>query len=241
MKVAVYVQARMRSTRFPGKALAPLYGLPIIYWTCFFASKLRPDVVRVLTSEDVSCDPIVHFCRAIGVKVSRGAEDDVLSRFASAIKMDKIDYVVRLTADNPGFDLAQGERLISVAISDRLDYATNQGLLPIGLGIEVFSAKVLEVTNRLTLSDFHREHINEFILEKKSEFNSLIAKEVDLYSKHRCTIDTVTDLDSYDDQLISYGDNLILDVFREGSSHYYKRYMQLFERSRSSKQKYWDC
>lgn len=102
MKFLGVIQARMGSTRLPGKSLAKLGDKAVLEWVCRRA--MKSELVEkwvVATSEDESSDSVAAICRSIGIEVVRGSETNVLSRFAEAIRRHEPQYVVRVCADNP--------------------------------------------------------------------------------------------------------------------------------------------
>lgn len=108
MRIGAFIQARMSSSRFPGKVLAPLNGKPIILHTVErVCAALDPENVMVLTSEAESDDPLVSYLNDRGVALVRGPLDDVIGRFRCGLARANFDWFFRVSADSPllRFDL----------------------------------------------------------------------------------------------------------------------------------------
>ena len=123
MKVVAITQARMTSTRLPGKVMLPVLGKPLIGWHLERVARAKTlDDVVVATTTNAVDDPIVDLAGRLGMKFFRGSEDDVLSRYAGAARMAAAEVVVRVTSDCP---------LIDPAVIDGT-VATFLAALPIG-------------------------------------------------------------------------------------------------------------
>ncbi|OYU71783.1 MAG: hypothetical protein CFE45_42280 [Burkholderiales bacterium PBB5] len=122
-RVAI-VQARMGSTRFPGKMLAPLGGRPLLEWVLRRVQSARLVDAVVLATTDLQRDkPLVDLARNLGVATFTGSESDVLGRFAAASAQHRADVVVRVCADNPFVDGAEIDRLLAFFAVQDVDYA----------------------------------------------------------------------------------------------------------------------
>ncbi len=166
------VQARMGSSRFPGKVLRSLGERPVVEWVVRAAreSAALSDVV-VATTEDEADDQIEGFCVAEGVSCVRGSQDDVLDRFLRVLTQHPADGVVRLTADNPLVDpavLVATARAFGSGDFDLLS-STHPSSLPTGVGVEVVSADALRRASALA-SSREREHVTATLYRLPSEF-----------------------------------------------------------------------
>lgn len=176
-RVGIIVQARMGSTRLPGKVLLPLGGKPVIQHVLERLMSVRASQTLVLTTSDKPADtPLVDFARNLGVKTFRGSEADVLDRYYRCAQAYDLAHVVRATGDNPFVDPEECERLIRFYLEKNLSYAAGFSALgcnlPIGIGVEIMSFAALETSWREGTAPHHREHVNEFILENLSRFRS---------------------------------------------------------------------
>ena len=195
----VIIQARMSSTRLPGKVLMPIMGKPLLEYQIerVKQSKQLSDLV-VATSEQAADEPIVKFCHDRNIKVFRGHLTDVLSRYYQCWKclFDNADHIVRLTADCPLIDPTIMDEVISFALNAGYDYASNtlHPTFPDGLDVEVFTAKALETAFLAAKLKSEREHVTPY-LYNHTELFELGSYEADAdHSAYRWTVDTREDL-----------------------------------------------
>ncbi len=194
----VGVQARMGSTRFPGKVMASLGSHCVLDWvvTRVGRARYRCDTV-VLTSVSAVDDVVERWAREHGLRCLRGSEEDVLSRFLKLYRQDGSAAVVRITADCP---LVCPEVVDAVVAAwwregSPADYASNtlRRTFPDGLDVEVVSGKVLERLNALATGS-HREHVTSYIVENQTEFDCVSVELEGDCSSARVTLDTPEDL-----------------------------------------------
>lgn len=165
-KIAFVIQARMQSTRLPGKILMPLplgIGKPLLSWIVdeLKKSKYHSEII-IATSVNPENDVLVSFCEQNGVGYFRGDEDDVLSRFTAIVQKGDYDCVVRLTADNPITDCDILEETIAEHFSNANDYTSTNGL-PTGMNFEVISTATLLDQGNYPLTTADREHVTLFV------------------------------------------------------------------------------
>jgi spore coat polysaccharide biosynthesis protein SpsF len=194
------VQARMTSTRLPGKVLMDLSGRPMLERQIERLRRCRrADDIVVATTANAADDPLVDLARRLGVRWHRGSEADVLARYVGAAHDAAADLVVRLTSDCPLVDPEETD-LVIAALEERrdaCDYASNieHRDLPRGLDAEALWRDVLERVGRLATSAAAREHVTWHIRSERP----------DLYLRHavrrpyaagdlRWTVDTPEDL-----------------------------------------------
>jgi spore coat polysaccharide biosynthesis protein SpsF len=163
-RVAI-VQARMGSTRFPGKMLQPLAGRPLLEWVLHRVRSARRLDAVVLATSDLPRDlPLVALAASLGVAAFAGSETDVLGRFAAAAALHRADIVVRVCADNPFVDGAEIDRLLEFFDHAGADYACNHldrlgsGYAD-GFGAEVLGAPLLDRLAATCTDPRHREHV----------------------------------------------------------------------------------
>jgi len=156
------IQARMGSTRLPGKVLAELAGRPVLDWVVA-AARAVPGVdrVAVATSDTDRDDPVAAWCADNGVSCHRGPEDDVLERFRGAAKAEEADTVMRLTADAPLLDPEVCGQVLLLLERTGADYASNvePPCWPDGLDCEAFTFAALETAAREARRPSEREHV----------------------------------------------------------------------------------
>ena len=196
--IAVIIQARTGSTRLPGKVMKELCGKTILAHDIERVSQAKMvDEIIIATTTHDSDDVIVQEAERLGVKVFRGSEDDVLSRYYFAAKEAGADVVVRITSDCPLIDPVILDDVIRVFLDGSYDIVTNAGndlskrTFPRGLDAEVFSFEMLETAHLKAVETYQREHVTPYIYENaKSVF--YYQNDVD-YSKYRWTLDTEED------------------------------------------------
>lgn len=167
--VGVILQARMGSSRMPGKVLKPFFHTTLLGWILDRLTTLPWPIVTA-TGDDSCDDPIERFCRDRGALCFRGDERDVLDRYCRCAMAYGFAHVVRLTGDNPFPDTSILKELVEAHVSTGADYSHAFGALPVGVGAEVFSLAALDRSGREGCEPHHREHVNEYILEHPRMF-----------------------------------------------------------------------
>ena len=192
------LQARVSSTRLPGKVLMPILGESMLLRQVERVRRAtRVGRLMVATSIDPSDDPIEKLCRGNGVSVFRGSLDDVLDRFYRAAMPLAPDHVVRLTGDCPLADPELIDRVISFCLEGGFDYASNvvDPTFPDGLDVEVFRFSCLEQAWKEAGLPSQREHVTLFIHQQPGRFRiGSFRGEVDL-SGLRWTVDGPEDFE----------------------------------------------
>jgi spore coat polysaccharide biosynthesis protein SpsF len=146
--------------------LTPLGGRPVIEHVVTAASAATTvDEVIVAMPDSAADDRLADVLRAIGVRVFRGSEDDVLGRFVGAVAGDPADAVVRLTGDNPLLDPAVIDAVVAGWLKGDCDYSSNmvERSWPRGLDAEVLSRAALERSDAEGLLPEHREHVTTYV------------------------------------------------------------------------------
>lgn len=196
MTTLIIVQARMTSTRLPGKVLLPLAGEPML---TRLVERLRcvgrANGIVVATTTNATDDPISALCAQLGVPCHRGSEHDVLSRYADAAREHGADVVVRITSDCPLLDPALIDQVIAVYEEGGIDYVSNMlpPSWPYGMSVEVFSAAALAQTHAEATQAAEREHVTPFIYWHPERYRLRnVTSPADL-SHHRWTVDTIED------------------------------------------------
>jgi spore coat polysaccharide biosynthesis protein SpsF (cytidylyltransferase family) len=197
MKTLAIVQARMSSTRLPGKVLLPLGGHTLIGFMLERVKRARMvDEIVLATSTDASDDALAHAVQALGVAVYRGSLDDVLSRFAGAAEGRGADVAVRLTGDCPLIDPALIDAAVAHLREPGLDYVCNgePPSYPDGLDVEAFTVQALLQAHAQARLPSEREHVTPYLRAHPQRFRAgNVRGAVDL-SALRWTVDHADDL-----------------------------------------------
>lgn len=195
-KVGIIIQARMGSTRLPGKVLKPIGNRVLLGHIVERLRRLHSPALPVFaTSTEERDDAVERFCQEAGVACFRGSESDVLDRYYRCAAEHGFTHVVRLTGDNPFPDMEELDRLIALHLKENADFSHSFRVLPIGVGAEIFTFDALRASWREGMAPHHREHVDEYLLENPDRFETLELEAVP--SKHRpevrLTVDTEAD------------------------------------------------
>ncbi|PAE26996.1 acylneuraminate cytidylyltransferase [Paenibacillus sp. 7884-2] len=198
MKVVAIIQARMGSTRLPGKVLKKVLGRPLLAYQLERVSRSNYiDGILVATTDQLQDDAIVSFCQMAKIPYYRGSESDVLKRYYKAASHVKADAVVRLTSDCPIIDPTQIDKVIQDYFLHKhpLQYSSNvlKRTLPRGMDTEVFSLQALKKAYDKATSKTDREHVTRYMINNPLDFNLTNVSNNEDYSHHRWTVDTIED------------------------------------------------
>jgi spore coat polysaccharide biosynthesis protein SpsF len=164
----IVLQARMGSSRLPGKVLAPLGDRSLLAQCIERLVAARVGEVLVATTTRPEDEAVVAEANAAGVAVVRGPVEDVLGRFIGALDGWTGPYVVRATADNPFVDFDGPARLLRL-LDAGADYAIEEGL-PVGAAVEAMRVEVLREAGELAATPYEREHVTPFIRQSVDRF-----------------------------------------------------------------------
>lgn len=190
------VQARMGSTRLPGKVLMELAGRPVLALVLARLSRSRRiGRVVVATTTQAEDDAIVAACAALDVAVHRGPLDDVLARYAGAAARFGGDPVVRVTSDCPLIDPDVIDAMLASFDPSACDYLSNaiERSFPRGLDAEVFSRAALQRAHREAGQPHEREHVTPYLYQHPERFRLAHYRRDDDRSALRWTLDTPED------------------------------------------------
>ena len=197
-RVVAIVSARMASSRYPGKALAPLAGRPLLEVLLErVASCPLLDSVALATSVREENLPLAAIAQKMGIPVFRGDEDDVLRRHVDCARHMGADHVVRVTGDNPLTDVETLEKLVALHLARQADYTYVPGpALLMGILAEVISTAALERSWERGAAEHRSELMTLYIKEHPDEFVVATA-ELDpslLRPHYRLTVDEPEDV-----------------------------------------------
>lgn len=198
MRIGILTQARMTSTRLPGKVLMEAGGRTFLDHHLDRLGSAGADIV-VATTENAADDPIIALAERRGLRFFRGSESDVLSRYAGAVHAFELDVVVRVTSDCPLIDGRLVREGIDTwfAAADPWLYVSNtlERTFPRGLDFEVFSAEALLEADANATKPAHREHVTPYLYTDASGRMRLESiRRSDNARDLRITLDTGADL-----------------------------------------------
>ncbi|MCA1988868.1 MAG: glycosyltransferase family protein [Desulfarculus sp.] len=214
MRTIATIEARMRSTRLPGKVLLPILGRPMLELMIERLNRVRGlDGVVIATSEDPSCQPIAELAARLGVGCHRGSEDDVLTRVLEAARSMRAERIVQTTGDCPLVDPATVEAVLALHDQGRGDFCANmltrelaplpsgqepfpaRRTYPVGLDVRVFRLADLEEVARLSTDPVDHEHVSNYFWEHPERFRlaNLDGGLPDWARELRLTVDTAED------------------------------------------------
>lgn len=197
LTVVAIIQARMGSTRLPGKVLKPIFGRPMLdiqlerIRRCTTFKK-----IIIATTENTADSAIEELCKINGIPCFHGDESNVLKRFYEAAQFTHADVIIRLTADCPLIDPQIIDEVVSYYLSHypQYDYVSNVGVrtFPRGMDVEVFSFKALKEAYNQVTTPYEKEHVTPYIIKNGKKRN--ITRQSD-ESARRLTVDTPEDFE----------------------------------------------
>lgn len=190
---AVFLQARLGSSRLPGKALLPLYGKTIIEHVMEALLSVKADFHVLLTDKD-SYSSLSPLCRKTGFDIFRGPGEDVLSRYNLAAEKYKVDTIIRATGDNPVVSAKLANEIAIQHEKEEGDYSGYLGI-PLGTGVEIIRTSALKKAFTLSVDPYEREHVCPYLYRRADKFK-LIRPEVEssfFFPQGRVTLDTERD------------------------------------------------
>ncbi|ARJ67027.1 spore coat biosynthesis protein F [Magnetospirillum sp. ME-1] len=203
MKIIATIEARMTSSRLPGKVLLPAQGAPMLA-RMVERLKMVPslDGIVVATTVNATDDPIEALAKELGIGCWRGSEDDVLMRVLDAAQAFAADVIVELTGDCPLIDPVIVEQCVQAYKAAGVDYLSNilERTYPIGMDTQVFATRILADVAKRTTDPSDHEHVSLYIY-RHPELYSL--KNVPAPPEHfdpelRLTLDTKQDYELID-------------------------------------------
>jgi len=198
-RVVAIVQARMGSTRLPGKVLRPVAGKPLLWHVLYRLTRCHTlDWIVVATSDNPRDDAIASYCRDEKIDVMRGPEDDVLTRFRLAAEQTEADVIVRVSADAPFIDPQFVDHMVNALIAADGDYVLVEPGAPCAHeGVDPFSRRALDRLVAEAADDpIAREHVSGYF-KAHPDFVRIVHATPDPRLAHRgarLTIDTPDDL-----------------------------------------------
>ena len=200
MKRVAILQARMGSTRLPGKILKPILGKPMLAYQLERVQRCHNiDQLIVASTINPADNPLASFCEALAIPLYRGSEQDVLDRYHNAAIQTAADVIIRLTGDCPLIDPGVVDAVIELYQNAQpaADYVSNtlERTFPRGLDVEVFSSIALETAHKRALESHEREHVTPYIYRHPERFELRQYRQTQDYNRLRWTVDTPEDFE----------------------------------------------
>lgn len=196
MNITAVIQARMGSTRLPGKVMKRLSDRTVLGHVITRCQAI-PSVSKVIVATTVLKEDIAIYEEALNYNVSayRGSKDNVLSRYYEASREAKSDVVVRITSDCPLLDPNVSDEVIRFFLENDFDYVSTglSGSFPRGLDTEVFTFEALEKAYREASVDYEFEHVTPYIYQHLEKFKVYAYQNLKDQSQYRLTLDTHED------------------------------------------------
>lgn len=222
---AAIIQARMGSTRLPGKVLKQLNGKPLLANIISRIEKCKKiDQVMVATTTNPNDDKLVDWCLKNQIKCFRGDENNVLKRYYDAATFIHADIVVRITADDPFKDPQIIDAVVDQLQTNQLDFSFNNcpPSFPEGLDTEVFTYSAIKRAYESQTTDFEKEHVTQYFYHNPKDF------KMKNYSYNKDISYLRLTVDSEEDFLLAKKIYKVLSP--HGEMFYLNDIMQLFER-----------
>lgn len=200
--INIFIQARMSSSRYPGKVLAPIKGVPLIKHLINRVRKLKNiKNIVVLTSDLESDDPLQAYLESINCLCFRGDLENVFKRFQDALGLYHADYCMRLSADSPFIEPSLMQFMVDKALSGTHSLISNvfSRKFPKGQSVEIMKSQIMLETDYSLLSYYEKEHVMPYFYKNIKRKNCLFFELCrDLSSINQC-IDTIEDIKSIND------------------------------------------
>ncbi len=215
--IVAIIQARMGSTRLPGKVLMNIGGKPMLWHVIERIKKCKNiDSIIVATTSKKENNPIIELARKCRVEIFIGSENDVLDRYYQTAKKFKADVIVRITSDCPLINPTTIDNMIDLYLKKNADYVCGHPNFPsIEHGMEVISFSALKKVKNMAVKDYQKEHVTIYIKENPELFKISVIKPELIFQREdmRLTVDTKEDF-----QLMKeiynrlYKENEIIDI-----------------------------
>jgi len=199
MRVVAIIQARMGSSRLPGKVLQDIGGSTMLARVVRRTQRAASlDEVIVATTVETDDEVIVAECRRLSVPVFRGDKEDVLDRYYQAAQAYHAAIIVRITSDCPLIEPEVVDQVVRACLDAQADYASNtlQRTYPRGLDTEVMTLSALELAWRQATEPYQRIHVTPYLYQHPDQFKLLSVTDDQDHSRYRWTVDTPDDLAS---------------------------------------------
>jgi len=194
--VSAIIQARMTSSRLPGKVMLEIRGKPVL---TYLIERVRAiphiDQVVIATTDNATDDVLENFCKREGILCYRGSENDVLCRYFEAARLFGARHIARITSDCPLIDPQICGNAIGLYFREKLDYLCLSQAFAEGLDFEIFSFDALEIAHERATRKYEREHVTRYFHNHPESFRLGKMENNCDDSRYRITIDEPEDFD----------------------------------------------
>ena len=196
--IVAIIQARMGSTRLPGKVMMPIVGKPMLWHVIERVKRCKNiDSIVVATASKKENNPIIELAKKCKVDFFTGSENDVLDRYYQAAKKFNADIIARITSDCPLINPTTIDNMIDLCLKEDADYICGHpNFSSIEHGMEVVSFLALEKVKNIAIEDYQKEHVTIYIKENPELFKIRAIKPELIFQRAdmRLTVDTKEDL-----------------------------------------------
>jgi spore coat polysaccharide biosynthesis protein SpsF len=196
VSVTAIIQARMGSTRFPGKSLRPIAGISLLEHIIIRLQQVSEiDHILLAIPDKESESPLIEFAHRLQIPVFQGSEEDVLGRFIKAGESIQTEHIVRVCGDNPLIDIPLLRSLVCAHRQDNADYTLPKEPVPLGSSCEIIRFEALKRIDALAQSSIYREHVTTWFHDHPASFHIKHVSAPDYLANHtfRLTVDTFQD------------------------------------------------
>lgn len=195
MKIAIIIQARTDSERFPNKVLQKINDKPVLWHVIERCKPLDIPIIVSTTNRSID-DPIIEITKDCNVNFFRGSTNDVLDRFYQTAKSFSLDFIIRITADCPLIDSIESNKVLEILKTGNYDYvALDDTTYPDGMDTEGFSFTALKKAWDESKLSSEKEHVTPYIKNPQNNFTNFLIKSKNNYSQYRLTVDYPDDLE----------------------------------------------
>lgn len=221
--IGIIIQARMGSTRLPGKVIKKIEGKPVLAHVIERLKMVKGVKIILATTNKKEDDILEKITKKCQISVFRGSENDVLDRFYQAAKLFNVDPIVRITADCPLIDPGIVEAVIELYFKNNLDHVCNSHppTFPDGMDVEALSFKVLEECWQKAKTPEDREHVTTYIFKNQQKF------KVANFSSNENFYDVRLALDEKEDFILIK--KIYKELYKNNPSFGFKEIMELIK------------
>ena len=176
MKIGAIIEARMSSSRLPGKVLMTAANKPFLLHLVDRLKRVKKiDKIIIATTNNKKDEAIIKFCKKNNISFFRGSEDNVMQRVILAAKKYKLDLITEVTGDCPIIDYRIIDQCLEIFLSNKVDYVTNCHIrsYPDGMDVQVYKLKTLIKSSKMTRNKLDQEHVTLHIRKNPSIFKTI--------------------------------------------------------------------